>query len=166
MSAHQEDEMKKLIFLLLTVVLISGCFGSKKESDSSANKVTTVSKGFVDELKKQYAGKALIVNFFGSWCPPCIKETPDFVEAYEKYKGEDFVIVGISVDKTLEDAQKFVDEHKITYPVFHADSNLGMEMNIYTIPASFIFKPDGSLFDRIEGPLSPTQLEYIATKLK
>ncbi len=161
-------KMKKTIFLLIALMslfVLSGCFGSKEKAEEKQG-IQTVSKGYLEELKKQYAGKTLVVNFFASWCPPCRGETPDFVKAYEKYKDQDFVIVGISVDKTAEDAQKFVDEFKITYPVVHGDDSLGMEMSVNTIPVSFIFKPDGKLFDRAEGPLSDTQLEYIATKLK
>lgn len=160
--------MKKLTFLLvafMSLFILSGCFGSKEKAENK-QAIQTVSKGYVDELRKQYAGKTLVVNFFASWCPPCRGETPDFVKAYEMYKDQDFVIVGISVDKSVEDAQKFVDEFKVTYPVFHGDNSIGMEMSVNTIPVSFIFKPDGSLFDRSEGPLSETQLEYIATKVK
>ena len=160
--------MRKISYLLLALlafVFISGCFGSKEKAEGKSE-IKTVSSGYIEELKKQYAGKTIVVNFFASWCPPCRGETPDFVEAYEKFKGDDFVIIGISVDKSPEDAQKFVDEYKITYPVVHGDNSLGMQLSVNTIPVSFIYKPDGSLFDRAEGPLTANQLEYIATKLK
>lgn len=159
--------MKKLIVILAVLVLTFGCFGSKKDEKSAneavSNQIETKTKGFVDELKAKYKGKTLIVNFFASWCPPCRGELPDFAKAYEKHKGENFVIVGISVDKTVKDAQGVVDEFKIPYPVYLADNDLGVEMNINTIPTSFIYTPEGKLYDMVVGPLTEKELDTIAT---
>lgn len=161
--------MKKILVILAVSLMIFGCFGGKTdEAKGGADKaqIEVKSKGFVDQLKKQYAGKTLIVNFFASWCPPCRGEIPDFVKAYAKYKGNNFVIIGISVDKTVKDAQGVVDEFKINYPVYLADESLGNEMNINNIPASFIYKPDGKLFDMVVGPLTAKDLDMIATSFK
>lgn len=161
--------MKKILVILVISFLMFGCFGSKKDgSEGSAQTqgIQVKSKGFVDELKKQYAGKTLIINFFASWCPPCRGEIPDFIKAYDKYKGSNLVIIGISVDKTVKDAQGIVDEFKINYPVYLADESLGAEMNINNIPASFIYKPDGKLFDMVVGPLTEKDLDMIATSFK
>lgn len=162
--------MKKILLIIAASLMLFACGGDKNKDaaggEGMKKGIETKSTGFVDELKKQYAGKTLVVNFFASWCPPCRGETPDFVAAYEKYKGENFVIVGISVDKSVDDVQKFVDEFKVTYPVYHADNNLGIEMNIGTIPTSFIYKPDGKLFDMVVGPLTAKELDIIASSFK
>jgi len=160
--------MKRLIIALLIMIFAISC-GDSKTADSSSDssiKMETVSAGFVDKLKEEYKGKTLIVNFFASWCPPCRGETPDFIAAYEKYKDSNFVIVGISVDKKVKEAVKFVDEFKVTYPVYHGDSSLGSEMNISTIPTSIIYKPDGKLFDITVGPLTAKELDIIAGSFK
>ena len=144
------------------------CGDSKKAdtSSESSTSIESVTAGFVDKLKEEYKGKTLIVNFFASWCPPCRGETPDFIAAYEKHKDNNFVIVGISIDKKYKDAVKFIDEFGVTYPVYHGDSKLGAEMNISTIPTSIVYKPDGKLFDIVVGPLSAKELDILAGSFK
>jgi len=160
--------MKRLLIALLVIIMAVACGDNStgKAATDSNIKLETVTKGFVDKLKEEYKGKTLIVNFFASWCPPCRGETPDFIAAYEKHKGENFVIIGISVDKKVDEAAKFVEEFKVTYPVYHADNSLGNEMNISTIPTSMIFKPDGKLYDIIVGPMTTKELDIIAGSFK
>jgi len=160
--------MKRILIALFILIVAVSCGDSGKtggESSAGLN-IETKSKGFVEELKAQYAGKTMIVNYFASWCPPCRGETPDFIEAYEKHKDSDFVIIGISVDKKPEEAAKFVKEFGVTYPVYHADNSLGAEMNIGTIPTSMIYKPDGKLYDIIVGPMTTKELNIIAGSFK
>lgn len=162
--------MKRLAIALIIVLLAVACGqnSSEKKSETAAPApaMKTVTKGFVDQLKQEYKGKILIVNFFASWCPPCRGETPDFVKAYEKYKDKNFVIVGLSVDKNLADAEKYVKDFGVPYPVYRADNDLGNEFNIQTIPTSMIYKPDGKLFDIVVGPLTPKELDIIANGFK
>lgn len=163
--------MKKLLLIIAASLMLFACGGDKKKEEAKTvvdgkPAVETKTAGFVDELKKQYAGKTLLINFFASWCPPCRGETPDFVKASEKYKDSNFVIIGISVDKSIKEAEAFVDEFNVTYPVYHADNALGIEMNIGTIPTTFIYKPDGKLFDMVVGPLTEKELDVIATSFK
>lgn len=158
--------MKRLLIILTVLVFAVSCGDSGKSSAPSDINIETVSKGFVDQLKEQHKGKTLIVNFFASWCPPCRGETPDFTEAYSRHKDNNFVIVGLSLDKTPAEAAGFVDEFNVNYPVYHADSSLGSEMNIGTIPTSIIYKPDGKLFDIVVGPLTAKELDIIADSFK
>jgi thiol-disulfide isomerase/thioredoxin len=158
--------MKKLIVIIMILMFALSCGKSEDAKTSADVNIPSAGKGFVEKLKAEHAGKVLIVNFFASWCPPCRGETPDFVAAYEKHKDNGFVIVGLSVDKKLSDAAKFVSEYNITYPVYHADQALGAEMNIGTIPTSMIYKPDGKLFDIIVGPISAKELDIIAGSFK
>ncbi|ADD69208.1 Redoxin domain protein [Denitrovibrio acetiphilus DSM 12809] len=159
--------MKRLIIALFIMIFAVSCGDSgSKPSDASSVDIKTVTKGFIDQLKEEHKGKVMIVNFFASWCPPCRGETPDFVEAYNKNKDNNFVIVGLSLDKKPSDAAKFLDEFKVTYPVYIADNALGSEMSISTIPTSLIYKPDGKLFDIVVGPLTAKELDIIAGSFK
>lgn len=154
--------MKRLIAAMIIMIFAVACGNNTSEQSATSVDIQTVSKGFVEQIKKEHEGKVIIVNFFASWCPPCRGETPDFVNAYNKHKENNFVIVGLSVDKKAEDAVKFIQEFNITYPVYLADNSLGAEMNISTIPTSMIYKPDGKLFDIVVGPLTAKELDIIA----
>lgn len=166
--------MKKyllVIFSLLLITVIAGC--NKKEESSSQNKQVSA-KGNIQSMQvlnvedygkmmKEHIGKIVLVNFFGSWCPPCKAETPDFVEVYEKYKDKNnFVIIGIAVDDDQSKAIEFVNTYGVTYPVYQADRSLLSYFAISPIPTSFVFGKDGNLIDSMVGYMSKDIVERIA----
>lgn len=166
--------MKKLLLMILLLSLLSvmaGCEKNKTENAGSAsNAPVIVSNGMeilnTEKFKsvlQQHSGKVVLVNFFGSWCPPCKAETPDFVQVYEKYKDKNkFVIIGIAVDQNQSDALQFVKDFNITYPVYQADSSLLSYFQINPIPTSFVFDKDGNLLDSMIGYMSKDIVEQIA----
>jgi len=65
-----------------------------------------------------YEGKVLFINFWATWCPPCRKEIPDFIEAYQELKAEGLEILGLSVDQTTAGALlEWVRKTGINYPI-------------------------------------------------
>ena len=94
------------------------------------------------------AGKPAVINFFATWCPPCRGEIPGFVEVYEKYKGQGFAMVGISVDTdTKEKLPAFVADQKITYPVLLGGDGSTAKAygGVSAIPTTFFVGPDGTI---------------------
>jgi cytochrome c biogenesis protein CcmG/thiol:disulfide interchange protein DsbE len=61
-------------------------------------------------------GKAVIVNFWASWCEPCKDEAPFLQQTYERYRGQGLVVLGVDVEDFRKDAQRFVKRYGITYP--------------------------------------------------
>ena len=67
---------------------------------------------------KQYAGKIVLVNFWATWCQPCIREMPSIERLYQKYKARGFEIVAISLDQGNEqEVREFVAKYKLTFPI-------------------------------------------------
>ncbi|MEN6561041.1 MAG: TlpA disulfide reductase family protein [Acidobacteriota bacterium] len=65
-----------------------------------------------------YKGKVLVINFWATWCPPCRREIPDFIEAYAELKGRGLEILGLSVDDTTgPDLLDWIREKGVNYPV-------------------------------------------------
>jgi thiol-disulfide isomerase/thioredoxin len=62
-----------------------------------------------------YKGKIVLVDFWGTWCPPCVAEVPNIKAAYEKYHKRGFEVVGVSADRDREDLEAFVREHEIPW---------------------------------------------------
>jgi len=69
-----------------------------------------------------FLGKPTVINFFATWCPPCVEEIPGFVDVYNKYKDEGFELVGISLDTdTRKDLPAFVMNYRIAYRILVGD---------------------------------------------
>lgn len=67
--------------------------------------------------QKSLAGKIVLVDFWATWCGPCVAEIPNVLEQYEKYHKDGFEVVGISLDQEREALEKFVDEQKLPWPI-------------------------------------------------
>ena len=97
------------------------------------------------------AGKAYIVNFFASWCPPCRAEVPDMVELQKEYEQKGFTFVGVTVDEDLSKVKDFVNDYRINFPVVAADKQIidaysqYVQGGLRSIPTSFVVGRDGSL---------------------
>lgn len=103
------------------------------------------------------AGKAYILNFFASWCPPCRAEVPDMVELQNEYEQKGFTFIGITVDEDLSKVKDFVSDYGINFPVVVADKQIIGAYNHYvqgglrSIPTSFVIARDGSLTSVLVG---------------
>lgn len=66
---------------------------------------------------KSVAGKVVLVDFWATWCGPCIAEIPNVMEQYQKYHAKGFEVIGVSLDDDVEALKSFVDERKIPWPI-------------------------------------------------
>jgi cytochrome c biogenesis protein CcmG/thiol:disulfide interchange protein DsbE len=87
-----------------------------------------------------YKDNVVILDFWATWCPPCIKEIPHFIELYKEYKNKGLVILGISVDhQGISIVKAFNKKFKINYPILMADSRIAIAYgNIRSIPTTFV----------------------------
>jgi thiol-disulfide isomerase/thioredoxin len=92
-------------------------------------------------------GKIVLLDFWATWCPPCVAETPNVVAAYTKYHDKGFEIVGISLDQSKGALQKYVADNKMPWPQYFDgkgwDSAVGTRFGIDSIPAMWLIGKDG-----------------------
>lgn len=100
-----------------------------------------------------YQGRVRLINFFATWCPPCMEEIPTLIELADKFGSNGFSVIGLSVDQSeREVVKKFVNKMKITYPVLMADEAVSSAFGgISGIPVSFLVARDGTLVRRYLG---------------
>jgi cytochrome c biogenesis protein CcmG/thiol:disulfide interchange protein DsbE len=98
-------------------------------------------------------GKALVVNFWASWCIPCRDEAPVLQETYERYRNEGLVVLGVDVNDFRQDARRFMRRFGLTYPVVYdgKGSTVG-KWGVRAFPETFFVDRSGNLVgERIAG---------------
>lgn len=121
---------------------------------------------------KQYLGRPVVVNFWATWCAPCVEEMPELDAMAQKMQNIQFVGIGID---TADKMRQFVDKIPISYPLLvagHAGISLLRELGNAAggLPFTVIFDADGSIIDTILGQVQVADLrariEAVATKSK
>jgi cytochrome c biogenesis protein CcmG/thiol:disulfide interchange protein DsbE len=109
-----------------------------------------------------YKGKVILLNFWATWCGPCKLEIPAFVELYDQYKDQGFVILGLLTDDapSPEDLRAFVSEYRMNYPILFSQEEISDAFGpIYGIPTSFFIGRDGSICEKHMGPATKEDFE-------
>lgn len=100
-----------------------------------------------------YSGKVLLIDFWATWCPPCVKEIPHFVELYDQYSGEGIEILGVSVDRGGPTVvKKFMEKNEVQYAVAMANMEMVDAYEAYGgIPTTFIIDRQGKVVEKVIG---------------
>lgn len=100
-------------------------------------------------------GRAVWINFWASWCPPCQAETPVLRALDRAYRDRGLSIVGISVQETnAADVAVYADRYSLGYTVAaDLDGDIFRHYRVYVLPTQFFIRPDGRIASLILGPL-------------
>jgi thiol-disulfide isomerase/thioredoxin len=132
----------------------------------SAQAFTMVdSKGKTHTLA-QYKGKWVLVNFWATWCPPCLEEIPDLVSLHENKKNN-LVVLGVAMDyRDPETVLQFSDQMMVTYPVILGDRKMAAQVgSIPGLPTTYLYNPQGKVVAYNVGALTREAVErYIRPK--
>lgn len=117
---------------------------------------------------KSTQGKYLVVNFWATWCPPCLKEIPAFVEFYEKNKDK-VLILGLDYEQADKAAIiEFTDTFMVNYPIILFDDKNGAQFTkfgeVLGMPTTYIYGPNGNLVDYQMGEMDMIALEKAISK--
>ncbi|MGN7613710.1 DsbE family thiol:disulfide interchange protein [Magnetococcales bacterium HHB-1] len=105
---------------------------------------------------KDYRGKWVLVNFWGSWCVSCIAEHPYLIELAKKVKErDDFVILGVDFKDERASAQRFLRRHGNPgyRHLFDPRQEIAIDWGVYGAPESFLITPEGMIHQKHTGPL-------------
>ncbi len=107
-----------------------------------------------------YKGKVVLLNFWGTWCPPCRTEIPAFIELQNTYRDQGLVIVGVAVEDTPEAVRAYAAETKINYPLAMVQDDIDASYGpMYGLPVSFLIARDGSICMKHFGELKKDKAE-------
>ncbi|MBM7564445.1 redoxin family protein [Paenibacillus sacheonensis] len=115
---------------------------------------------------EDYKGKALVINFWGSFCPGCVTETPDLEAQYKKHGDKPFEIVGINLSEDRLTINNFIKQYGVSYTILQ-DNNRQVESayGLKSYPTTFFVKPDGTIMDVFIGPMGEQDMDERITKL-
>lgn len=106
-----------------------------------------------DVKLSDYRGKLVFLNFWATWCVPCVTEMPEMEMMNQAFKDRKFQILAISVDTDWEPVKKFYKEHSLTFPSFlDPGKRVPSLYGVRGWPETFIIAPNGSVLKYIVGP--------------
>lgn len=147
------DKALRLGILLLTVALVAVVANTLRErlvvaGDSAPGFTVTTDSGrkiSVDD----FGGRLLIVNFWATWCPPCINELPSLNQMAAELKGDGVVVLGISVDKDKAAYDKFLKKVKLNFETSrNPDGDISADYGTFKYPETYVINRDGKVLEK------------------
>lgn len=170
--------MKKaiLIFAVALIALLSG-IGVRMFTESMAqtSSQTILPKFSLPDVSgkphniKEWQGKVLVINFWATWCPPCLKEMPEFATIQNEYLAKGLQFIGIALDDP-EPVKEFIEKMKISYPILIGQdqgAKLAHDLGniVDTVPFTVIVNKKGQVIKAHMGELHRDELLKIVKPL-
>ncbi len=111
-------------------------------------------------------GKAVMVDFWSSWCPPCRQEAHVLAEVYLEYESLPVEFVGVDIWDVPAAAQEHIDRYNVPYPNgLDADGIIAINYGVTGLPEKFFISPEGMVVKKFVGPMSPSKLRGILNEM-
>jgi cytochrome c biogenesis protein CcmG, thiol:disulfide interchange protein DsbE len=113
-------------------------------------------------------GKAVVVNFWASWCPPCRDEAPILNQAALKYSQQGVIILGIVYNDTAEAARTFQQEYKLGFPILldnESGKRAAIDYGLISVPETFFVDSTGKIRFRHIGPVTTEMMDKQISEL-
>jgi peroxiredoxin len=100
-----------------------------------------------------YKGKVVVLNFWASWCPPCVEETPSLEQLQQTIAPRGGVVLGVSVDDDMDAYRKFIDDQRVNFPTFvDVSKKIAPQYGTSMFPETYLIDRNGKLARKIVGP--------------
>jgi peroxiredoxin len=170
MQSVKIDRYLRLGIGVLSVVLVSVIYAAIHErvvvkGDTAPDFSITADNGRTVTLPN-FGGKLLVLNFWASWCGPCVEETPSLSEFAQEYASKGVVVLGVSVDKDPQAYQKFLQKYRPEF-LTAREFKIHEDYGTYMYPETYIIDSKGKVLLKIpETPDSSATLDWTDPKVK
>ena len=107
-----------------------------------------------------YKGKWVVVNYWATYCPPCLEEIPDLIMFHDNHKEKDAVVVGVNMEEIDRGALvEFTEENLIGYPVIPMVKDMKLVGSVPGLPTTFLIDPEGRIAARRVGAVTAKGIE-------
>lgn len=98
-------------------------------------------------------GRVVVLNFWATWCPPCVDEMPSLQTLHEALDDKGLQVMAVSVDERYSDIHEFVDEYDLTFMILHDEGKkVSRKYQSFRFPETYIIGRDGTLKSKVVGP--------------
>lgn len=113
------------------------------------------------------AGKPVLVDFWATWCAPCVKAMPELQRLHQRHAAKGFSVLGISIDEEHDKAKKFAEKRKLGYPVYldATATPAWSTFHVRAIPAVFLVDSRGRIVQQWLGKVDMREVEQAVAKL-
>jgi cytochrome c biogenesis protein CcmG, thiol:disulfide interchange protein DsbE len=167
MRTVKTDRLLGLLICVLLGGLVCAIYAGIHErvivdGDTAPNFTITADNGRTVTLP-HFGGKLLVVNFWATWCAPCVEETPSLSRFAQRYADKGVVVLAISVDQSEKAYRKFLDKYKPAFLTVR-ERKLHEEFGTYMWPESYIIGADGKVLKKIaQGVdwMEPSTIQFV-----
>lgn len=151
------DKALQAVIGLLVVVLVAVVADALRErvidKGDDAPRFSVRTDSGVTITNKDFGGKVLVVNFWATWCPPCVEELPSLNEFQRRLGDEGVVVLGISVDDDEAVYRGFLEKHGVSFlTVRDPEAKISADFGTYRYPETYIIDAGGKVRQKIIGP--------------
>jgi thiol-disulfide isomerase/thioredoxin len=159
-------QLRKIVCISLVLVAIA--------VSAAAPTVKKISPAGVKKQVASYKGKVVFLNYYATWCPPCVREFPDIVKLSNKYRKSGLVVIAVSMDDPNQTNKviSFLKAQKATFPAFIKNTD---DPQVFikgfdkkwdgAIPRTYIYNKKGKLYKAVTGSQSYAEWEALVKPL-
>ena len=175
-SSTKPATIDRLLVALIVLCGLAACFGVYDAArdrtvlagdPSPSFRVTTASGTTVTQTS--FGGELLLVNFWATWCPPCIDEMPSLEQFHRQYRDKGVVVLGVNVDEAEQSYKRFVQRAGITFDnTYDPNADLGAKFGTFRYPETYLINRQGQVLEKFVGAelwTSPQTVERITKHL-
>jgi len=173
MGKHKRKIQLAILFAMLLVfvyTIATSVFGGEEAPPAVGDKIAhfqleALGGGTVDTI--ELSGRPIVLNFWGTFCPPCVEETPALQRMYEKYADQGVVIVGVNLgEKPVVRIQQFADRFGVTYPIaLDPDLAVRNRYGVRLYPTTFFIDASGVVKEVMEGQMTEGYIDSAIRRL-
>jgi peroxiredoxin len=158
------------VLLVALVVVVSGTLNEKVvvAGDNAPNFRLKTDTG-LEVSRANFGGKVLVLNFWATWCPPCVEEIPSLNEMQKQLSGSGVVVLAVSVDKNEQKYREFLQRAGVSFQtVRDPEANVSAEYGTFKYPETYVIDRSGKVAQKIIGPadwMDPKMIGYIRSLL-
>ncbi len=169
MTLYYSCVRRAAVFLTFLLLFLPGCYkGSRPPRIGTAAPDFTIQDSDRKVTLSELRGKVVVLNFWATWCPPCVEETPSLLQMSQKLRDKGVVVLGVSIDVDGDAYHKFLQERKIDFlTVRDPDEKTSNLYGSFKWPETYIIDRNGVVRRKFIGAVdwsSPEVVDFL-TKL-